>query len=276
VEGETPRIDEQGRIILDYPVRPRHRYGYDSAPHQKLYELINRHREAYRDALERMPAHEDHFRQIPAEPPAPGAADWRCGWLGGLDLVALYSLLCELNPDSYVEVGSGCSTRFARRAVRDHGLATRIVSIDPEPRDAVDQICDIALRQRLEDIDLRVFYELGPQDIVFIDGSHRCFTGSDVTAFFLDVLPNLAAGVYVGFHDIYLPNDYPPEWTEYFFNEQYLLGVHLLSGGKSEIVLATSFISEDPELSEILAPLWKRLSIERLETAGSTFWIKTG
>lgn len=50
------------------------------------------------------------------------------------------------NPATYLEVGSGNSTRFARRAITVHGLRTRIVSIDPEPRAVVDELCDEVVR----------------------------------------------------------------------------------------------------------------------------------
>ena len=37
-----------------------------------------------------------------------------------------------------LEIGSGNSTKFARRAIRDHRLCTRITSIDPHPRAEID------------------------------------------------------------------------------------------------------------------------------------------
>ena len=40
----------------------------------------------------------------------------------------------ETKPARIVEVGSGHSTRFMARAVRDGGLATAITAIDPAPR----------------------------------------------------------------------------------------------------------------------------------------------
>ena len=49
--------------------------------------------------------------------------------------------------------------------------------------------------------------------MVFFDGSHRTFMNSDATVFFLEVLPTLPAGTLVGIHDIYLPDDYPADWT---------------------------------------------------------------
>ncbi len=34
-----------------------------------------------------------------------------------------------------------------------------------------------------------------------------------------------------GIHDIFLPNDYPTEWNNRFYSEQYLLMMYLLGGG---------------------------------------------
>jgi hypothetical protein len=65
-------------------------------------------------------------------------------------------------------------------------------------------------------------------DVLFFDGSHRCLQNSDVTAFFLDVLPELPSGVIVGIHDIVLPNDYPSVWKDRYYSEQYILAAYLL------------------------------------------------
>jgi hypothetical protein len=130
------------------------------------------------------------------------------------------------------------------------------------------------VRTRLEDADLSIFHDLAPDDLVFVDGSHRSFANSDVTVFFLDVLPELREGVHVGLHDVYLPDDYPAGWEDYFFNEQYLLAAYLLGGGRCEVVFPAAFVSSDPELSAVAAELWARLDIAGLDTAGSTFWMR--
>jgi hypothetical protein len=99
-----------------------------------------------------------------------------------------------------------------RRRARDPrgGLETSITSVDPEPRREVDALCQHTIRRPLEEVDVAVFDNLQPGDIVFMDGSHRVFTNSDSTVFFLDILPRLGDGVVVGIHDIFLPFDYPP------------------------------------------------------------------
>jgi hypothetical protein len=115
-----------------------------------------------------------------------------------------------------------------RRSIDDHGLGTRLVSIDPHPRAETEALCNEVVRQPLEDTDLSIFAALGPDDICFIDNSHLAFQNSVVTVFMLEVLPSLRPGVLVGIHDIMLPGDYPEAWRERFYNGQYLLAAFLL------------------------------------------------
>src|ERR1019366_3993414 len=106
-----------------------------------------------------------------------------------------------------VEIGSGNSTKFVARAIADHGLETKIISIDPQPRAEIDSLCNEVMRKPLEKCNLDIFGTLGESDIVFADNSHQSFMNSDVTVFFCEVLPMLARGVTVGIHDIFLPQD---------------------------------------------------------------------
>lgn len=265
-------------IPIEYQIKLYPRYGYGKPPHPKLYEIINRNRIKYRSTLKRFLSFQEYFLKIPVkiskelkEP------SWVNGWLPGLDSVALYSFLCLNNPKRYLEIGSGCSTKFARRAILDHNLQTKITSIDPQPRIEIDSICDNVIRQVLQDIDLTIFDELAAGDIIYIDGSHYCLMNSDVTVVFLDILPRLRPGIFVEFHDILLPYDYPPEEeSKRYYSGQYLLATYILAeGNKFEIILPNSFISMEQELSNILAPLWNIPKMSEVERHGVSFWIQT-
>ena len=256
-------------ILLDFPVNPTPRYGYGKPPHPKLYEIINRNRNAYKNTLGNFLRFKENFLNIPLKNENNTKdPSWVNEFFTGLDAVTLYSLLCLNNPKRLVEIGSGYSTQFARRAIIDHSLKTKITSIDPHPRAGIDLICDTVIRQPLEDMDLSLFDELEAGDFLFVDGSHRCFTNSDVTVVFLEVLPRLRNGVLVEFHDIFLPYDYIPEWSERYYSEQYLLAVHILSeNNKFNIIFPALFISKDAELNKILNPLWNdpRMELKELE-----------
>jgi hypothetical protein len=69
------------------------------------------------------------------------------------------------------------NNRRARRAEDAFGLRTRLTSIDPEPRNDVDKLCDEVIRQPLERSDVAMFETLGPGEIVFLDSSDRAFQG---------------------------------------------------------------------------------------------------
>jgi hypothetical protein len=265
-------------IVLDYPVAARPRWTQDK-PNAALYEIIDRPRATYAAHLRSFLAFTDDFLKIPQHPPnktSSGEPFWVNGWMPALDGVALYSFIALNAPKHYVEVGSGNSTKFARRAITDRKLSTEIVSIDPCPRAEINELCDRTIRQPLENVDLTVFDILEANDILYIDNSHRVFMNSDATAVFLDVLPRLKPGVLVEIHDVTLPYDYPREWIPRYYSEQYVLAAYLLAKGDGlEIVMPSTFVSDDPELKEILSPLWAREEMNNVQVHGCSFWIRT-
>lgn len=264
-------------LYLDYRVNPQPRYGNGRPPHPQLYEIINKNREAYRDALRLLLRYKDSLVRIAKTETDPNSTKpaWINGWLPGLDAAAVYGFLCLNNPCRYFEIGSGNSTKFARQAIEDHHLRTTITSFDPHPRAEIDAICDRIMRLPVEEVDLHVFDELEAGDILFVDHSHRVFMNSDATVVFLEILPRLKPGVLVEFHDIMLPFDYPLAWKEWYYSEQYVLAAYLLAeGSKFDIILPNVFINNDPELSRVLSPLWEDPRMQGVETHGASFWIR--
>ncbi len=171
-----------------------------------------------------------------------GPARFDQDWFPRLDAAAAYALVRRERPKSIVEVGSGHSTRFLARAVSDGGLATAIVCIDPRPRAKLDGLKVEHRRQLLRDVDPGLFDRLAANDMLFVDSSHVAMPGTDVDRLLLDVLPRLAAGVLIHFHDIFLPDDYPAEWRWRGYNEQLPVGA-LLQGGAYELVFSSHYVS---------------------------------
>jgi len=264
-------------IPLDYPVHPRPRWGHGQPWHARITKLLEVDTDRYAAELRCLAGYLPQLQQIDADWVGnPHQPFWRNNWLPGLDGVALYGFAASRNPQLYVEVGSGNSTKFVRRAVNDHHLATRIVSIDPVPRAECDELCDEIVRSPFEDADLSIFGRLQPGDMVFIDNSHRALQNSDATVFFLDVLPDLPPGVLVGIHDITWPQDYPPEWVDRFYSEQYLLGAWLLGGAAGcEIVLPSAYVSLTDKLIDIVRPIWEPERFQQVEWWGGAFWLQT-
>lgn len=262
-------------VFLDYKVDLSPRYGYGKPPHPLLYDIINENREGYRLLLNAFLQFTEQLIQIPVYKREESKPSWINGFLPGLDSVSLYGLLALNNPVRYFEIGSGNSTKFARKAIDDYGLRTRIVSIDPHPRAEIDSLCDRIIREPVENVDISVFDELETGDILFVDNSHRAFTNSDATVTFLDILPRLKQGVIVEFHDIFLPYDYTSSFAKRWYSEQYLLACFLLAGGnRIEVLLPNMFICNDEELSILLTPLWERPELRGVERHGGSFWIR--
>lgn len=252
------------------------RYGYGKPSHQRLVEQIGREAQGYRETLERFCHLGGKLRNIPLLPSSPAYTGpyWENPWLPPLDAVSIYGFLGLRRPRNYVEVGSGNSTKFARQAINDFKLDTTLISIDPQPRSEIDDLCDCCIRKRLEEVDLKVFDQLEPGDILFVDNSHQAFMNSDVTVFFMEILPNLKPGVLVGMHDIFLPEDYPPQWAQRLYGEQYLLAVWLLAGEhKIRIELPNHFLCQEPEFRPLLKSLGAAAGVPDLARGGGAFWM---
>lgn len=235
-----------------YSPQPRNWY---QLPGGNVYEkIITRNRDAYLEYVKNSSQLLDNLRSVPCEQPAsPTEPFWNNRFISPFDAVTLYGIVARKNPAVYLEVGSGNSTKFVRRAVSDHRLRTRIVSIDPCPRAEIDTLCDETLRTPAENVPVERFASLNSGDVLFIDNSHRSFQNSDVTFFFTEILPSLKPGVIYGIHDIFLPGDYPPTWAMRFYSEQYLLMAYLLGGaGGDEILFPVAYASYDEEIKKTL------------------------
>jgi hypothetical protein len=268
---------DQARLSFRPPLHLRPRWGHGAPSHRQLSEILDRHRDRYRAHLERfVQRYGERVLTFPLHATTPAEPSWATDFLPGADLIALYGFVSDAGPSWYVEIGSGTSTKVARRAMVDHGHASRILSIDPEPRTQIDELCDETIRAPLEDVPLSTFDRLQSGDILFYDGTHRCLPNSDVTTMFLDVLPRVPPGVLVHIHDILLPDDYDGMFLRKLCNEQYLLASYLLGGHEGfDIELPNWFCHFDAELHSILEPLWNDPRLDGVEKFGSSFWVRT-
>ena len=271
--SETGRHDFQ---VVDYPYSAEIRHGAGRPSHPQLAALIGAGRDRHAALIDDLAALQPDFAQVPwggtydADTPF-----WLNAWFPPLDAMALTGLLRANNPSRFVEIGSGVSTKFARRAVATYGLRTKLTSIDPQPRNQIDRLCDTVIRKPLERCDPALFDVLEPGDIFFLDSSHRSFQGSDVTVFFLEILPRLKPGVIVHVHDIYLPDDYISGHLRRLWNEQYLLATALLFGApRFEILFPSWFVGRDPELRARAQARLMTGALAGLEPYGASFWMR--
>lgn len=266
-------------IHLDYKVDSKPRYGHGKPPHALLYDIINSGREEYEKNLNFFYELKEEFFKIKDSnlETDDNKPAWNNNFLPGLDIIGLYGLIAKKKPAQYFEIGSGNSTKVARKSISDNNLNTKVTSIDPFPRANIDHLADKVIRQPVENISSLDFIidSLNENDILFIDNSHRCFPNSDVTVCFLELLPKLKKGVIVHIHDIYLPYDYPQFMCERYYNEQYLLASFIIANPKKyKTILPNYFISEDKALSDILKPIWEHPNLRNVERHGGSYWLE--
>jgi hypothetical protein len=194
-------------------------------------------------------AHELHDIAVdPAE--TPGEYVWAGGPFSGFDACAYYGLVRELQPKRVVEVGIGWSSLLLRRALDANGQPAEVTLIDPDPRPSRELMGELrpgwrVMESIVQTADLELFDTLEAGDIVFYDGSHCAFTASDLNWILFEVMPRLADGVWVHFHDIFWPDDYPPGWIlddGLTWNEQYFLQAFLMHNDAWRVRLSLSLL----------------------------------
>jgi hypothetical protein len=240
----------------------------------ELETLLAERHDTYRSVIGMIERYDHDLRGITELPGTPPEPYWGQQWFTNLDASALYSFIRERRPRVYYEIGSGNSTLFAARAVRDGGLDTRIVAVDPEPRADVTTVSDELVRLPLQDSDLSTFAELRAGDVVLVDSSHYALPNSDVVVFMLRVLPSLPSGVLVGVHDICLPEDYPWWLEDRWYSEAYVLAAWLLGmSGRANIVFPAHYVST--RLKSDLDAAVARGGWHAVFHYGGAFWFET-
>jgi len=195
---------------------------------------------AFKSILQDIQGYAEDLRAIGCDlPPEPR---WRQDWFPRLDAMAAYTLVRHLKPKRLVEVGSGHSTRFFARAVRDGGLDLAITAIDPAPRADLSNLDISLLQTTVQQAGLAPFADLKSGDMLSIDSSHILMPGSDVDVLFNVVMPSLAPGVMVHIHDMFLPDGYPASWHWRAYNEQLAVAT-LLQGRGYDVLWSSRYVT---------------------------------
>lgn len=120
-----------------------------------------------------------------------------------------------------------------------------LVYIEPYEMPWLESVFQRVMRRRVETLDFELFESLGADDILFIDSSHVIHPQSDVLLECLEILPRLAPGVIVHFHDVFSPRDYLREWVVdevRLWNEQYLLEAFLTCNADWKVIGALNYL----------------------------------
>lgn len=170
---------------------------------------------------------------------------------GPIETDLLYCFVRTRKPARMIQIGAGASTSVVLRAAHEAGAPIELTCVDPFPTDYLRRLHakgDITLRDvPVQELAASEFAALGPGDVLFIDSTHTVSPGSDVNYLILEVLPRLAKGVYVHFHDVTLPYDYMPSVLSsdlFFWSESVLLHAYLADNPRFEIRLGCAMIHD--------------------------------
>ena len=193
------------------------------------------------------------------------------------DAISLYCMIRHLRPARIVEVGSGyssCVTLDTNARFFDGAIAVTMIEPYPDLLHSLVGPGDLSrctlLDTTLQNAPREVFSALQANDILFIDSTHVSKTGSDVNRLIFEILPALRSGVYVHFHDVFYPFEYPREWVYEgrAWNENYILRAFLAYNAAFEIVFFMSYLLQrHQEALRSALPL-------ALENPGGNLWLR--
>ena len=195
------------------------------------------------------------------------------------DAIILYSMIRYFHPGRIIEVGAGFSSAAMLDSVDSLEYPdTRFTFIDPYPERLKSLLrqddyrrCNI-IDKNLESVSGTLFEELNENDILFVDSSHVCKTGSDVNKIIFEILPKLKSNVLVHFHDIFFPFEYPKswvlDWNSFGWNEDYFLRAFLMYNTSFEIVFFNTFL-EHFHKERFMATM-----PDCLKNPGGSLWIR--
>jgi hypothetical protein len=180
----------------------------------------------------------------------------------------LHAMIRNFRPKRLIEIGSGYSSACTLDTVeRFLDGACEVTFIEPYPtllRKVLDDKRDTRiLEMPVQQVPLSVFEQLEAGDILFIDSTHVLRTGSDVCFELFEILPRLAPGVLVHFHDMFWPFEYPRVWVidhNKSWNEIYAVRAFLTDNKSWNILFFNDYIFRfEREMIERTFPTFLRV-----------------
>lgn len=157
-------------------------------------------------------------------------------WFSYSDAIFLYSFLRKYKPKRIIEIGSGFSSAVMLDTIDSfYSQRPNITFIEPYPDRLISLFREGDRQQvrlidkKIQEVPSEIFLALESGDFLFIDSSHVVKCGSDLHLLLFEILPHLQPGVFVHFHDVFYPFDYPTHWLTdgRYWNENYFLRAFL-------------------------------------------------
>ncbi len=169
------------------------------------------------------------------------------------DAFFLFCFLRREKPRRIIEVGSGFSSALMLDTFdRYFTQKPEVTFIEPHTGRLKELLFENDLKacrlieMPVQKVPLTEFESLKSGDLLFIDSSHVSKYGSDVNHLLFNVLPKLAPGVFVHFHDIFHAFEYPDRWLRegWYWNECYLLRAFLAFNREWNIYFFNNYIAQ--------------------------------
>lgn len=168
---------------------------------------------------------------------------------GPIESQFLYAFVRHHRPARITQVGCGVSTAICLAAAADAGYEAAITCIEPYPTAYLSRLAGEGairlVKQPVEDLPFDFLGELQRGDFFFVDSTHTLGPAGEVTRIIVEMLPRLADGVMVHFHDIWFPYDYEPAVLEerlFFWHETALLLAFLTLNSRFHILASLSML----------------------------------
>jgi len=183
----------------------------------------------------------------------------------------LYYMIRILKPKRIIEVGSGFSTAVmldTNTNCFDDSIEINCIEPNAERLKSLLRTGDRLKLQEcgLQDVPLEFFEQLKENDILFIDSTHVAKIDSDVNYYLFEILPRLAKGVYIHFHDVFYPFIYPKDWiyAGTAYNEMYLLRAFLMNNNKYSVQF----------FGEMLMREYPNVLSDKMKDCHGSLWIR--
>jgi predicted O-methyltransferase YrrM len=180
------------------------------------------------------------------------------------DALLLRAMIMAEQPRRIIEIGSGFSSACMLDAIDEAKLETELTCIEPNTETLLSRLREEDLERvriieaKVQDISVDEFVALRAGDILFIDSSHVLKTGSDVNYELFEILPRLANGVLIHFHDVEYPFEYPEDWIverRYSWNEAYAVRAFLMYNAEFQVeFMASMFMALALDVIEATVP----------------------
>jgi hypothetical protein len=168
---------------------------------------------------------------------------------GRVEADMLHAFIVSARPRRIIQIGCGVSTAICLEAAKTAAYEPEITCIEPYPSAFLEAMSAqgriTLIRAAVERLDASFADSLTAGDFFFVDSTHSLGPAGEVSRIILEILPRLAPGIVIHFHDIYFPYDYQGEILsapQFFPHESVLLHAFLAFNPYFEILASLSML----------------------------------